>query len=274
MDQHWIPRSYLAAWADPRVPKNKGKRVHVYGRDGAYRQWSDPAQLFRRPHLYTKLGPAGEPDLRTEQMLSRIESDFARTRRALEKMKPIQPKHLASLAAFVAALRNRSPSAHDHISNFWKRVLSVAENVEAQLAQASPAEKEEIARALSSPLSSKREPSMSIADVREAAGLPIGSTVPEFLRIEAPLLAQLKLTVVKTHEELGFIASDNPVVWWDPTRASSPRMWPIGLGHIDVEVTVPIRCRGDGPHISAVVPRLYARLEPTRLCAYQRDRAK
>ncbi len=61
--------------------------------------------------------------------------------------------------------------------------------------------------------------------------------------VEAPLLAKLNLTVLNTDAPMGFISSDRPVVWWDPTMPKEKGMFGIGLGNANIEITVPISPR-------------------------------
>lgn len=118
--QHWIPTSYVRAWVDPTVPASKGPRVHVYDRDGLYLGWKYPKGVFAEPDLYTIQTSAGGRDVSIEKALGRIETTFAKTRRRLLAREPITAAHKGVSAAFVAALRIRSPAMDAHHANSWQ----------------------------------------------------------------------------------------------------------------------------------------------------------
>lgn len=241
-DQHWIPRSYTKAWTDKSLPQKLGKRVHIYKPDGIYIGWRYPPQLFSKPNFYIVTDSLGRRDLRIEKMLGRIESDFARVRRSiLEKQRPIDDKHRATLALFVAALRTRTPSSHAHISGFWNEVVGVGDRMAAQMAAATPERRKQLARSFTSPLGGDREKSISQEEARTIANMKPGETLLAQLQVEAPLLAKLNIAVLTTECELGFITSDRPVVWWDPSqKGGRDRLFGLGLGNRDIEITVPI----------------------------------
>ncbi len=174
-DQHWIPRSYTASWADTSLHARLGKRVHIYTADGTYQGWRYPAQLFSLPDFYTLPGDRGERDLRTEKALGRIESDFARTRRSvLEKRRSIAPRHKGVIAVFVAALRTRTPQSHAHLTGFWKRVAAKADRMQDSLTRATVQQRDAILRARS--IASEPESgSMSLEEVRSVAEMLPGT---------------------------------------------------------------------------------------------------
>lgn len=244
-DQHWIPRSYTKAWADKSLPKSLGSRIHIYDPIGNYAGWKYPPQLFTQPEFYTITTPTGQRDLRAEKFLSRIESDFARVRRStLEKRQPLEARHLAAITIFVAALRSRTPSSHSNISGFWKSVVATGDRVAEQMAAASPDRREKIARALSSPLASQGDRSITLDEARTIAGLVPGETMMAQVAVEAPLLAHLHVCVLSTDCDFGFITSDRPVVWWDPTQVGGRhRLFGVGLANREIEITIPISPR-------------------------------
>jgi hypothetical protein len=85
-DQHWIPKSYLLAWAD-----------------------------LDETDLYTIKLPDGGRDLRLEHGLSDLEKAFSSLRKDfLAKRRQLPAARHAKLLVFVAALRSRTPAIRDH----------------------------------------------------------------------------------------------------------------------------------------------------------------
>ena len=59
--------------------------------------------------------------------------------------------------------------------------------------------------------------------------------------MEAPLLLQMHMSVLVTDSELGFITSDNPCVWFNPTLHRLPPFYRSpGLAQQDIEVSLPL----------------------------------
>jgi Protein of unknown function (DUF4238) len=74
--QHWIPRSYLRAWADPVAPDRHEPFVHVFSKDGKEHRKKAPVNVFAETDLYTiKLPDAGR-DLRLEHGLSDLDGSY------------------------------------------------------------------------------------------------------------------------------------------------------------------------------------------------------
>lgn len=70
-----------------------------------------------------------------------------------------------------------------------------------------------------------------------------GETTLALLQAEAPLIAKLNVAVLNTEAPMGFISSDRPVVWWDPTKSKDRSMFGLGLGDPNIEITFPISPR-------------------------------
>jgi Protein of unknown function (DUF4238) len=79
--QHWIPRSYLRAWADPNGPAAHKSYVHVFSKDGSTSRKKAPENLFTETELYTIRLPDGGRDLRLEHGLCGFEASFSEMRR-------------------------------------------------------------------------------------------------------------------------------------------------------------------------------------------------
>jgi hypothetical protein len=236
-NQHWIPRSYLKAWCDP---ERRDKVVHRYAPDGAYLDWRPYSRIFSADDLYT-VDVEGTRDVRTEKVFKVIEDEFLRVRRAIESGNPWPAMSKQALAWFIAATRNRSPAERDHWQSFKDQIVEIGDEVEAALKRASKEERQRIARAS---IGGLRDPSrsMTMEEARSAAAEPFGRWVLRHTRIEAELLKKMSFAVLKAPEGVGFITSDNPVVWHDPLPCDG-RLRHIGLDYRLIEVSMPISPR-------------------------------
>lgn len=213
--------------------------VHVYGADGAYRGWRAYSRMFSSDDLYT-VNEGGERDVRTEKALKFIEDEFLRVRGALEYKKPLPTGTKAILACYTAAMRNRSPTARDHWQSFKDRVVDLGDQMATALAAASPSERQRMTAASrhSVPDSSG---SMTLGEAKEAAAQPFGAWVLRHIGIEAQLLQKMNFAILEAPEGVGFITSDNPVVWHDAAPHQKRRHF--GLAHPHIEVTMPLSPR-------------------------------
>lgn len=237
-NQHWIPRSYLKAWCDPQ---KRDKVVHRYAPDGTYLDWRPYSRIFSADDLYT-VDADGTRDVRTEKAFKIIEDEFLKVRRAIEGGNPWPATSKQALAWFIAATRNRSPAERDHWQSFKDQIVEIGDEAEAALKQASKEERQRMAQAS---IGGPRDPSrsMTIEEARAAAAEPFGRWVLRHTRIEAALLEKMSFAVLKAPEGVGFITSDNPVVWHDASPPSDGRLRRIGLDYRFIEVSMPISPR-------------------------------
>ncbi len=237
VNQHWIPRSYLKAWCDPYHPN---KVVHTYKSDGTYDCWRPPSRIFSADNLYT-IESNGQRDLVTERILNRIEDVFLKKIRDLSRGCDLDDGHRAAIALYTATMRNRSPRARDHWQAFKDRVVAVGNEMEQALRRATPEERARMA-AISSIGARDKRRSMTLDEARAAAIEPFGKWLLRHIRIEAETLEQLNLTIVEAPEGIGFITSDNPVVWYNANRPLEEQ-GRFGLGSPGIEVTMPLTPR-------------------------------
>jgi hypothetical protein len=237
LNQHWIPRSYLKAWCDPSHPN---KVVHTYKSDGTYDSWRPPSRIFSTNDLYT-IKTNGQRDLATERILNRIESLFLKKLRELQKGSGLADGHRAAIALYVAAMRNRSPRARDHWQAFKDSVVAIGSEMQQALRRATPEERARMA-AIPSLGSRDKHRSMTLDEARAAAIEPFGKWLLRHIRTEAEILEQLDLTIVEAPDGIGFITSDNPVVWYNANRPPE-QQGRFGLGSPGIEVTMPLTPR-------------------------------
>lgn len=239
--QHWIPRAYLGAWCDPDPARQNPRRVYHYGVDGRYRGWRPPSRIFTADDLYTVPQPDGGRDLKTEHALSRLEASFAEMRaRYLLKGAPLPPSARRDLLWFIAALRSRSPAARDRHGAFWSGAVEVGEATKHGLDAMAPERRAEwLKKTRPTPLRGANEGGIPLGALREIAAQPFGAYLPGHIVIEAGLLEQMHLAVLRAPDGHALITSDRPVVWWDP-EDPPPSRSPLGLGRPTIEITVPL----------------------------------
>jgi len=115
--QHYVPRSYLAAWCDPDTPPDQEPYVWRCLKDGSVCQRKAPQNIFHETDMYTLHMPDGSRDLRLERGLAGLEGSFVTIRsEKLDARVELSPTDRVMLLAFIAAMGFRTPKQRDH----WK----------------------------------------------------------------------------------------------------------------------------------------------------------
>jgi len=236
--QHWIPQCYTKAWTDPGA---KMPMVHLYTAEGFYLYCKHPKHIFAERDLYTLKTKGGERDVKVELALQKLEDQYARIRRRLDRSDPATPRDRAALAYFVAAMRNRSPAARDHWDQFLKRVIDVGDSMARSLREATPEARERMAAISRLPQSGG--PAIPLKEFKNMRQTGFGSWLPSHVIAEGNLLAKMRLTIMSCDDAPGFITSDNPVVWWDGVESYRRGNFGLGLGSPHIEVTMPLSPR-------------------------------
>lgn len=105
---------------------------------------------------------------------------------------------------------------------------------------ATPEQKAAMARA-APPTSEDDGGSMTIDQVEQFVENPLRTILPSALRAETPLLFKLDMAIFTTDDEIGFITSDAPCVWFDPEGYKRPPIYRApGLMHRTIEITLPL----------------------------------
>ena len=238
--QHWIPKCYLRAWADPTAPAGYKPFVHVFSKDGITSRRKSPENLFTETDLYTIKLPDGGRDLRLEHGLCGLEASFSAIRGDfLDKRKHLPLPRYPKLVAFVAATHSRTPSRRDHFIGFWNEVLDMGERVERRMTNATSEERRRAAAVSLSTRDNRR--AMSLDDVRKITASPMEHTLGPHIAAKFPLLMQMKCFVLCCTSPVGFITSDAPVVWFDPEWHTKPPLYRSpSFSDQALEITFPI----------------------------------
>lgn len=129
--QHWIPQSYLGAWADPAAPAEFEPWVWQFAKDGKTSKKKAPRKIFFGKELYTLRLPDGARDLTVEHGLAGLESRFAQIReRKLAHRLPLDEEDDGYVRAFVAAMQSRTPGQLEHWRSTWRRMADMGRTVQ------------------------------------------------------------------------------------------------------------------------------------------------
>ncbi len=148
--QHFIPRSYLAAWCDPQTPDGQEPYVYLFPRDGGPPKRRAPINIFTETDMYTRKGPSGERDLRLEHWLEKTERSFFNCRRDfLARLSQLPTERRNKLTVFIAALHARTPAMRDHHGQFWKNLENLGDEMTENMKSKTPAQKKIYCRTVS-----------------------------------------------------------------------------------------------------------------------------
>jgi hypothetical protein len=235
--QHFIPRSYLAAWCDPATPEDQEPYVWRFPKDGGEGKRKAPHKLFTETEMYTLHAPDGSRDLRLEHGLADLEDAFARVR--AEKISHRLPLTAADefvVYAFIAAMHSRTPKQRDHWKEQWQGILDDMKSMRDQVRKMTPAQRKNIPPSIGS-----GGPSMGIEEVEQLATNPVPVLLISGMQQLLPGLMQFNLAILTTGVEAEFITSDAPCAWFDPEVHRRPFPYnSIGLMYPTVEITLPL----------------------------------
>jgi hypothetical protein len=236
--QHWVPQSYLKAWADPDAIE-AGPHVWRFSKDGQRSSKKAPKGIFFEEDLYTIHLADGTRDLTVEHGLSGLESQFAEIRdTVLAKRKKLAPQQDLLLRAFIAVMQSRTRANLEHWQGQFKTVLDGMNQLRDAVMSMTPEKRKKFMK-VTGPTMPRGE-SGSYEDVQQVAEGPVGSMVVPMVQSQLPVLVQMKLAVLTTKDDLGFITSDQPCVWFDPEAYKRPPMFRTpGLAFPTIEVTLP-----------------------------------
>jgi len=229
--QHWIPQSYLKAWCDPTAPAAYEPYVWQFAKDGSSSRRRAPKNIFFENELYTLTPEDGTRDLSVERLLGKLESQFVTIReRKLRENLPLTAEEHVYVCAFVAAMQSRTPFHLDHTRSNWERVAALGRRVQQAVDAGSKA-----FRSIPS-----GGPSYTQEEVEHFATAERGEWIVPMLRTQVPILCQMNVSTLESDDDLGFITSDAPCVWFDPQgHKYPPHMRTPGLLKPTIEITFP-----------------------------------
>jgi hypothetical protein len=217
--QHTIPNCYLKAWCDPRTPTGQSAYIWRISKDGSTKRNKAPEKSFTESDIYTIAMPNGERNLTLETTLGRLESDFTQVLTRIRRRENLTVLDRARLCFFTAAMHTRTVAMGEH----WKQQQQEHHDKVVAL------EKEHNAP----PVTSLETANM----VKYAHQQLIAVGVP----VLAPMLFRMRLSILVTNDDVGFITSDTPCVWFNPNWYKMPPLYRSpGLAQSDIEITLPL----------------------------------
>ncbi len=239
--QHAIPRSYLAAWCDPVRPLGYEPFLWLGPKHPTTLRAKAPKNIFGETDLYTITDPSnpGSRNLRLELGLKTIEEKFLTVRdNYIIHRKKLPTRALIELLVFFATMHSRTIGAREHIRSQWKHALKIGDDLESKLKTMTVEQKKSMPRSLPS-----NGPSMTLQQVRDLVEKPLQKS----LAIQTTAIAQaimemhMNVSILCTNDDVGFITSDNPCLFYDPRIHERPLMHQhVGLGYETVELTLPL----------------------------------
>lgn len=240
--QHYVASSYLDAWCDPQTPEGHEPYVWAFPSNGGDPKRKPPVKLFHEKEMYTRsivIGGVRERDLHIEHGLCALEGSFARLRKDFIEPRAAIPRvPLIKLLAFVAAQKVRTPTMRSHLQSQWGAVLEKMDDLDAAMKRLPLDERRRISQMQGLQSS---DDSITHEQVRSLATEPLQETVFPAIQAITPRLLAMKMALVCTDDEVGFITSDEPCVWFDPEGHKRPPMLR-GPALMDrtVEITMPL----------------------------------
>jgi hypothetical protein len=220
--QHTVPRSYLSSWIEPVTPPGQTSAIRLISKADRSVRRKSPAKTFTETDRYTVFLKDGARDLTVENYLGGIESDFQGVLRALRNNQRLTIDQRAKLAAFTAAMLGRSKRKGDWMLHQRKQHVEKIREME-QAINASPNASQELEATL----------------LNYHADL-----VVQMIRVAAPILFNMRLTICTTEDPMGFITSDAPAVMYNPRSYTFPPHYRSpGLYQKYIEVTLPLTPR-------------------------------
>ena len=219
--QHTIPCSYLASWIDPVTPAGQTGAIWRISKDRSRKWRRSPEKTFRETDRYTIRMKDGTRDLSVESTLGQTETDFKQILTAIRRRQNLTALQRARLSIFTAAMMGRSKKQGDHWLAQWKNSVEKVKHLE-----------ERFGRAEGSQLSERLEEGLE----NSHANLVINT-----IKIAAPVLLSMTLTIITTNDTDGFITSDAPAVMYNPSAHKLPPLFRSpGLLQTGVEVSLPL----------------------------------
>jgi hypothetical protein len=120
-------------------------------------------------------------------------------------------------------------------------IISAYEELEAKMKTATVEQKRRMA---SMPRLRSGGPSLTHEQVRQLVKQPTQSLLYPEIGSLTPLFAGLDCYIVETDDEVGFITSDHPCVWYDPEGYKRPPLYRApALTYPSIEITFPVSPR-------------------------------
>ncbi len=190
--------------------------------------------------MYTIRREGGARDLVLEHGLSGLETEFTRIRNSkLNFHRDLDDREHVMLCAFTAAAQARTPRSREHHQSQWGRVLDLMDDLHEKMKTATPEQRRNAAAISASPTTSGT--GFTHEQVKQLHANPLQTLLRPAIQTITPLLCKLDLAVYVSADDIGFITSDHPCVWFDPESYRRPPMYRgPALMYDTIEITLPL----------------------------------
>ncbi|MFZ2198417.1 MAG: DUF4238 domain-containing protein [Thermodesulfovibrionales bacterium] len=192
--QHIVTAAYLKEWCDPRTPTGYTPYVWLVSKDGQSVDNKAPQNIFNGKDFYTVFDDYGNRNLELEHYLHKIEDDFLAARKSIQAKRPITDIELQSIVVFIASTFVRTKLQKREQKGIWNDLLIIYQK-----------------------MGIDRNMPELYKQIENLKVQPLPYHITNFLNITVPVLLKMKFTIMVTSRATGFITSDNPVIWLDPS---------------------------------------------------------
>ena len=236
--QHFVPACYLKAWLDPSAPKTSVHTPYVwlFDKEGKNPKAKSPEKIFRESEMYT-LTDNGGRDLRLEHGLGTVESNFTRVRTSKFNFKrPLTDEDWLWACFFTATAHNRTASSRNHFLGQMEMVKAMFEK-----AAGPDWESRTLAPELPPHVDRSKVYIPQPGDFDNLKEMTTTTLLNSAATVILPALLGMHKAVLCTSDPLGFLTSDAPSTWYDPTAyRRHPYERTVGLKSPAIEITLPI----------------------------------
>lgn len=223
IEQHFVAAAYLHPWGHPHKNKKKGEVYVWVEKKGVTNRFpKNTREILKVEHLYTIFDKDNNPDYSVENWFKDLEGSFSTVRRTLEQNPELMDqKTRETLALFTAAQYYRTPKSTELLKSRISFSIELMERtgVKKPIMMIGPA--------LMSFLLSEDE-------VVAARQHPFLNFYLPRIEELAKFLLHMKLAILVSTVEGGFITSDCPAVIVDRLRKNQ------GLQGVGARLTLPI----------------------------------
>lgn len=211
--------------------------VWLFDKKGQNPKAKAPEKIFRESDMYTLSTPDGGHDLRLEHGLGTVESNFTKVRTSKFNFKrPLTDEDWLWACLFAATIHMRTAASRDHFLGHMEKVKEMFERVAGPDWETRTVEPE-----LPHHLDRSKVYIPQPGDFDNLKELATTTILNSAANVILPELLNMHKTVLCTTDPLGFLTTDAPSTWYDPTAyRRHPFERGIGLRNPDIEITLPI----------------------------------
>lgn len=240
--QHFVPACYLKAWLDPEAPIGPTATPYLwlFDIDGSNARKKSPEKTFTETDMYTVRLPDGSRDLTLEHGLSELEGHFTRVRTTLldQKQQSLDEADWQWICMFVAAAQARTVAMRDHHLDQMQQVRRIVEDLTLQIEEDHALGRK---RRFPPSLGGSEGVSVTTESLLESEAKVVPMVLSAALQTVYPILSKMSRVILCTDDPVGFITSDHPCTWYDPTAHTRPPMYRApGIAMRNIEVTFPL----------------------------------